>query len=111
MTFVDALKRYGVSRMLKTVKHTDWLKQNDSTTKKSGKPAKILGDATNVYLASAELAAVASLLGRLPTVEEYMVYAAQIDTMAADVYRYLSFDQIAEFRESAAKAKIDVVAV
>lgn len=70
-----------------------------------------LGDATNVYLASAELAAVASILGRLPSVEEYMVYAAQIDTMAADVYRYLSFDQIAEFRESAAKAKIDVVAV
>jgi aconitate hydratase 2/2-methylisocitrate dehydratase len=70
-----------------------------------------LGDATNVYLASAELAAVASILGRLPTVEEYMVYAAQIDTMAADVYRYLSFDQIAEFRESAANAKIDVVAV
>jgi len=70
-----------------------------------------LGDATNVYLASAELASVASILGRLPTVEEYMVYAAQIDTMAADVYRYLSFDQIAEFRESAAKAKIDVVAV
>ncbi|WP_181297343.1 bifunctional aconitate hydratase 2/2-methylisocitrate dehydratase [Pseudomonas sp. Q2-TVG4-2] len=70
-----------------------------------------LGDATNVYLASAELAAVASIIGRLPTVEEYMVYAAQIDTMAADVYRYLSFDQIAEFRESAANAKIDVVAV
>ncbi|MCJ0973415.1 bifunctional aconitate hydratase 2/2-methylisocitrate dehydratase [Pseudomonas sp. PS1] len=70
-----------------------------------------LGDATNVYLASAELASVASILGRLPTVEEYMTYAAQIDTMAADVYRYLSFDQIAEFRESAAKAKIDVVAV
>ncbi|RRV09799.1 bifunctional aconitate hydratase 2/2-methylisocitrate dehydratase [Stutzerimonas xanthomarina] len=70
-----------------------------------------LGDATNVYLASAELAAVASILGRLPTVEEYMVYAAQIDTMAADVYRYLSFDQIAEFRESAAKAKIDMVAL
>ncbi|WP_285533797.1 bifunctional aconitate hydratase 2/2-methylisocitrate dehydratase [Stutzerimonas stutzeri] len=70
-----------------------------------------LGDATNVYLASAELAAVASILGRLPTVEEYMVYAKQIDTMAADVYRYLSFDQIAEFRESAAKARIDVVAV
>ncbi len=70
-----------------------------------------LGDATNVYLASAELAAVASILGRLPTVEEYMVYAAQIDTMAADVYRYLSFDQIAGFRESAAKAKIDMVAL
>jgi aconitate hydratase 2/2-methylisocitrate dehydratase len=70
-----------------------------------------LGDATNVYLASAELAAVASILGKLPTVEEYMTYAAQIDTMAADIYRYLSFDQIAEFRESAEKAKIAVVAV
>src|SRR3990167_6258461 len=45
-----------------------------------------LGDGANVYLASAELAAVASILGRLPTVEEYMVYAKEIDTMAADVY-------------------------
>ena len=48
-----------------------------------------------VYLASAELAAVASTLGRLPTVEEYMGYAAKLDTMASDVYRYLNFDQIA----------------
>ncbi|MBD8494796.1 bifunctional aconitate hydratase 2/2-methylisocitrate dehydratase [Pseudomonas syringae] len=68
-----------------------------------------LGDGANVYLASAELASVASILGRLPTVEEYMEYANQIDTMAADVYRYLSFDQIAEFREAAANANIPVV--
>ncbi|MBA1275093.1 bifunctional aconitate hydratase 2/2-methylisocitrate dehydratase [Stutzerimonas azotifigens] len=68
-----------------------------------------LGDGANVYLASAELASVASILGRLPTVEEYMQYAADIDSMAADVYRYLSFDQIAEFREAAANAKIPVV--
>ncbi|GAB1616545.1 Aconitate hydratase 2 [Pseudomonas sp. NGC7] len=68
-----------------------------------------LGDATNVYLASAELAAVASIIGKLPTVEEYMQYAKDIDSMAADVYRYLSFDQIAEFREAAANAKIPVV--
>lgn len=68
-----------------------------------------LGDGANVYLASAELASVASILGRLPTVEEYMQYAADIDSMAADVYRYLSFDQIAEFREAAEKAKIPVV--
>ncbi|HRL94221.1 MAG TPA: bifunctional aconitate hydratase 2/2-methylisocitrate dehydratase [Pseudomonas sp.] len=68
-----------------------------------------LGDATNVYLASAELAAVAAITGKLPTVEEYMAYAADIDSMAADVYRYLSFDQIAEFREVAANAKIPVV--
>jgi len=68
-----------------------------------------LGDGANVYLASAELAAVASILGRLPSVEEYMVYAKDIDSMAADVYRYLSFDQIAEFREAAANANIPVV--
>ncbi|MEG1626677.1 bifunctional aconitate hydratase 2/2-methylisocitrate dehydratase [Pseudomonas sp.] len=68
-----------------------------------------LGDGANVYLASAELAAVASILGKLPTVEEYMEYAKNIDSMAADVYRYLSFDQIAEFREAAASANIPVV--
>ena len=68
-----------------------------------------LGDGANVYLASAELASVASILGRLPTVEEYMAYAAEINTMAADVYRYLSFDQIAEFREAAANANIPVI--
>nr|WP_305119468.1 bifunctional aconitate hydratase 2/2-methylisocitrate dehydratase [Stutzerimonas decontaminans] len=70
-----------------------------------------LGDATNVYLASAELAAVASIIGKLPTVEEYMEYAKNIDSMAADIYRYLSFDQIAEFRDAAEKAKIKVVEV
>ncbi|MBS7660380.1 bifunctional aconitate hydratase 2/2-methylisocitrate dehydratase [Pseudomonas lalucatii] len=68
-----------------------------------------LGDGANVYLASAELAAVAAITGKLPTVEEYMVYAKDIDSMAADVYRYLSFDQIAEFREAAANAQIPVV--
>ncbi len=68
-----------------------------------------LGDATNVYLASAELAAVASIIGKLPTVEEYMQYAQSIDSMAADVYRYLSFDQIAEFRDAAKAAQIPVV--
>ncbi|MFC3607361.1 bifunctional aconitate hydratase 2/2-methylisocitrate dehydratase [Stutzerimonas tarimensis] len=70
-----------------------------------------LGDATNVFLASAELAAVASIIGKLPTVEEYLQYAADIDSMSADVYRYLSFDQIAEFRESAEKARIEAVEV
>ncbi|TWI53795.1 aconitase [Pseudomonas duriflava] len=70
-----------------------------------------LGDGANVYLASAELAAVASIMGKLPSVEEYMQYAKDIDSMASDVYRYLSFDQIAEFRESAAKAKIEAVEI
>ena len=68
-----------------------------------------LGDGANVYLASAELAAVAAVLGRLPTVEEYLGYAADLNTMAGEVYRYLNFDQIAEYQD-AAKTVIPVVA-
>ncbi|WP_205340188.1 bifunctional aconitate hydratase 2/2-methylisocitrate dehydratase [Denitrificimonas caeni] len=70
-----------------------------------------LGDNTDVFLASAELASVASIIGKLPTVEEYMVYAKDIDSMASDVYRYLSFDEIASYKEAAAKASIPVLAV
>jgi len=53
-----------------------------------------LGDGANVYLASAELAAVAALEGKLPTVDEYMAYANKIDSMAGEIYRYLNFDQM-----------------
>jgi aconitate hydratase 2/2-methylisocitrate dehydratase len=63
-----------------------------------------LGLDTRVYLGSAELAAVASLLGRLPTVAEYMARIQAVNAKAADVYRYMNFDQIAEFREAAASA-------
>lgn len=70
-----------------------------------------LGDNTDVFLASAELAAVASILGKLPTVEEYMAYAADIDSMAADVYRYLNFDQMSNYTDAAAKATIPVLEV
>ena len=70
-----------------------------------------LGDNTDVFLASAELASVASIIGKLPTVEEYMAYAKDIDSMASDVYRYLSFDQIASYKEAAAKATIPVLEV
>lgn len=50
-----------------------------------------LGTGANVYLSSAELAAVGAILGRIPTVEEYMEYAKQLDATAADTYRYLNF--------------------
>ena len=64
-----------------------------------------LGEGANVYLTSAELAAVGSILGRLPTVEEYLEYAKRIDAMASDVYRYLNFDTIAAFQKGAADGK------
>lgn len=60
-----------------------------------------LGDGADVFLASAELAAVASIMGKLPTTAEYMEFAATINTMASDVYRYLNFDQIAEYQKAA----------
>ena len=53
-----------------------------------------LGQGANVYLASAELAAVASIIGKLPTVAEYLEYAKQIDATAADTYRYLNFHRM-----------------
>lgn len=65
-----------------------------------------LGNGANVFLSSAELAAVAAILGRLPTVEEYMVYAADINAMAGHIYRYLNFHQIAEFQAKAQEAQI-----
>ena len=60
-----------------------------------------LGDGADVYLASAELSAVASILGKIPTVEEYMEYAADLDLMADDVYRYLNFNEIESYQKAA----------
>ncbi len=63
-----------------------------------------LGDGANVYLASAELAAVSSIVGHIPTMEEYLSFANDIDTMASDVYRYLNFDEIVSFQDKAGLA-------
>ncbi|PHM46404.1 isopropylmalate isomerase large subunit [Xenorhabdus mauleonii] len=60
-----------------------------------------LGSGANVYLASAELAAVSSLLGRLPTPEEYLQFMDKVDETAADTYRYLNFDQLNQYTEKA----------
>jgi aconitate hydratase 2/2-methylisocitrate dehydratase len=60
-----------------------------------------LGIDTRVYLGSAELAAVCALIGKLPTPAEYLQYVTIVDEKAADIYRYMNFDQIAEFRQLA----------
>jgi aconitate hydratase 2/2-methylisocitrate dehydratase len=64
-----------------------------------------LGDGANVYLASAELAAVAAIMGKLPTPAEYMEYANKIDSMGSDIYRYLNFNEIEAFQKSADEGK------
>ena len=70
-----------------------------------------LGKGANVYLGSAELAAVTALLGKLPTSAEYMEKVALLDTMADDVYRYLNFDQIDVYRNVASEIMIPVATV
>ena len=61
-----------------------------------------LGNGANVYLSSAELAAVCSILGKIPTFAEYMHYASQINETAEDTYRYLNFDQMAAYQKKTA---------
>ena len=56
-----------------------------------------LGIDTRVYLASAELAAVAALLGRIPTMAEYLEQVQSLNAKADDVYRYMNFDKIKDF--------------
>ena len=65
-----------------------------------------LGDGANVYLTSAELAAVGAVLGKLPTPEEYMEYAKNLNSMSKEIYRYLNFDKMESYTEKAAKAKV-----
>ncbi|PAV26794.1 aconitase [Tamilnaduibacter salinus] len=60
-----------------------------------------LGDGANVYLASSELSAVGAILGRIPTADEYLEYAGEIDSMADDIYRYMNFDQMEEYQKKA----------
>lgn len=60
-----------------------------------------LGIDTQVYLGSAELAAICALMGRIPSVAEYLDQVKVVNAKAADIYRYMNFDQIAEFRELA----------
>ncbi|MBR9788785.1 MAG: bifunctional aconitate hydratase 2/2-methylisocitrate dehydratase [Vibrionaceae bacterium] len=60
-----------------------------------------LGTGANVYLSSAELAAVGAILGRIPTKEEYLEYAAKINATAADTYRYLNFHKMDQYTKKA----------
>ncbi|MHA2708152.1 bifunctional aconitate hydratase 2/2-methylisocitrate dehydratase [Vibrio owensii] len=60
-----------------------------------------LGTGANVYLSSAELAAVGAILGKIPTKEEYLAYMEKIDATAADTYRYLNFHKMEQYTKKA----------
>ena len=65
-----------------------------------------LGQGANVYLASAELASVAAVMGKLPTVAEYMEYANKINSMSSEIYTYLNFDRMGEYTAQADKINV-----
>ena len=70
-----------------------------------------LGDGADVYLASAELAAISSILGKLPTTEEYQSFMSEINTMSADIFRYMNFNEIKSYKDAADNAKLPAVTI
>ena len=68
-----------------------------------------LGKGANVYLASAEVAAVAAILGRLPTPAEYLEYAVALDGKRDEIYRYLNFNELPAYTQAAANASLPAV--
>jgi len=69
-----------------------------------------LGKGADVFLASAELAAVAAILGRVPSNAEYQEYAKKLDATAKDTYRYLNFDELPDYVKSADDVEMDEAA-
>jgi len=65
-----------------------------------------LGKGADVFLASAELAAITAIEGKLPTVAEYMKYSDKIQSTAADTYRYMNFDRLPDYVAKGSKADL-----
>jgi aconitate hydratase 2/2-methylisocitrate dehydratase len=61
-----------------------------------------LGNGADVYLSSAELAAVVASMGRIPTVEEYLDKVVGVETMSDEIYRYLNFNEMEEYTRARA---------
>lgn len=68
-----------------------------------------LGVGANVYLTSAELAAVGAVVGRIQTADEYMEYASKINAMSGEVFRYLNFDKMPNFKKAEEEAKARII--
>ena len=68
-----------------------------------------LGDGANVFLASAELSAICSVLGKIPTIEQYHQYMNDINPLSDQIYRYLNFNEIDTYVESANNAEIPAI--
>jgi len=56
-----------------------------------------MGDGANVYLASSEVTAISSLLGKIPSVQEYIEYAGDLNSMSEEIFRYMNFNEIEDY--------------
>jgi aconitate hydratase 2/2-methylisocitrate dehydratase len=65
-----------------------------------------LGKGADVFLASAELAAITAIEGKLPSVEQYNKYAAKINATAKDTFRYMNFDRLKEYTDMGDKVDL-----
>ena len=70
-----------------------------------------LGDGANVYLSSAELAAITSILGKLPSISEYNDYMKGINTMSSEIFRYMNFNEISSYKSAADNAVLPSVTI
>ena len=70
-----------------------------------------LGDGANVYLASAELAAISAILGKLPNVDEYLSHMKEINTMSSEIFRYMNFNEIEAYKKAADNATLPSVTI
>ncbi len=68
-----------------------------------------LGDNTNVFLASAEVAAISAKLGYIPSTKEYLSLMKDIEPMKGEIYQYLNFNQIADYQEAALNVPIETI--
>ncbi len=68
-----------------------------------------LGDNSDVYLSSAEIAAIAAKLGHIPTVDEYQKEMEGIEPMSGDIYQYLNFDKLEEYKNETKNIPIDSI--
>ena len=68
-----------------------------------------LGDNANVFLASAEVAAISAKLGYIPTPDEYLALMKDMEPMSGEIYQYLNFDQIADYQKSAANVPLETI--
>jgi aconitate hydratase 2/2-methylisocitrate dehydratase len=70
-----------------------------------------MGDGCNVYLASSEVTAISSLLGKIPTTEEYREYMTDLNSMSQEIFRYMNFNEIEDYQKKVKDMDISLLNV